>query len=84
MKEGIVIHLRVLNNANRLPHSKYPDRNKQSGNVPGGNKTHNLLRVRQMPKPFGHQLPRIYRSVTNRQSWETLRCRNWVPFAQRP
>ena len=29
------------------------------------NRTHILLRARQMPKPLGHQLPRIHRSVTN-------------------
>ena len=29
------------------------------------NQSHKLLCARQMPKPLGHQLPRIYSSVIN-------------------
>ena len=53
-----------LDNTNRLPHSKYPDR-KNSGNLPAWESNPRLLRARQTPKPLDHRLPRIYRSDTD-------------------
>ena len=86
--KGIVFQPRVLqlnlDNINRLPHSKYPDR-KNQGICWRGNWTHDLLRARQMPKPLDHQLPRIYSSETdvfkfyisilmNNKAFSTLFC----------
>ena len=45
-----------LDNINRLPHSKYPDR-KNRGICRRGNRTHDLLLARQTPKPLDHRLP---------------------------
>ena len=53
-----------LDNINRLPHSKYPDRKNQEI-CRSGNRTHDLLRAKQMPKPLDQRLPRIYRSETD-------------------
>ena len=79
--KGTVFQPRVLqlnlDNINRLLQNKYLDR-KNQGICQRGNRTHNLLRARQMPKPLDHQLLRIYHSETDvlmdnvGQSWGTL------------
>ena len=53
-----------LDNINRLPHSKYPNR-KSQGMCWCGTRTHDFLRARQTPKPLGHRPPWINRSETD-------------------
>ena len=50
-----------LDNINQLLHSKYPNR-KNWGICQRGNRTHDLLRAWQTPKPLDHRLPWINRS----------------------
>ena len=67
---------------NRLPHSKYPDR-ETPGICRRGNRTRDLLRDRQTPKPLEHQLPRMYCSDTDvlmdniGRLWGTLQHHNF-------
>ena len=42
-----------------------PLQKKNLGMCRRGNRTHDLLRARQTPKRLVHQVPRMYRSVTN-------------------
>ena len=78
--KGSVYQPRVLqlnlhvDNINWLPHSKYPDR-KNRGICWCGNRTHDFLRARQMPKPLDHRLPTwIYYRGTVKMMYLWIMC----------